>query len=164
MPQSTVSTAEVLDPFFKRYHQSHVSPPRGQIWLALMGNEGPLMGAVFADIPDGAEGTCTEFITFARHPGYGYPASGFMSWCCSHLRSQHKDLIITFCEPEWGNGIMFQGASWYYDGRRGRTDDGIRLHGARVSDGGHHLYWKPLTRPGRAHAERLGLQQREYPK
>lgn len=120
--------------------------------------------------------------------------TGLIGAVCAWAKKQNGDLIVSFADPTHGHhGGIYQAASWNYAGRRERRMDGILLDGIFWSgrtcnhkwgtqsptrlreimpgrdiephfDNGKHLYWRALTKRGKAKAERLGLIAAPYPK
>ncbi len=110
----------------------------------------------------------------------------------ARIAARSMDLLVSFADATHGHhGGIYQAASWQYDGQREASMDGCIIGGRFVPgrvcnhrfgtrsperlaergiiaephyDEGKHLYWRALSRSGKAKAARLKLQSNPYPK
>jgi hypothetical protein len=128
-----------------------------------------------------------------RPDSQGHPLTSLISDACRVLKDRRAiDLVVSYADWQQGHhGGIYQAASWRFHGQRKRARDGVVVNGqflpARTAnhcwgtnypdqlrdmgidaephyDEGKFLYWRALTRRGRAKAARLGLQDEPYPK
>ncbi len=135
-----------------------------------------------------------ELSRLIRLPTFSVPLSRLLSFACSRLKKHGWTLAVSFADQQQGHhGGIYQAAGWHYAGRRERAMDGVLVDGVfkpgrscnsrwgtrspdklrRILlshdieahyDEGKHLYWKPLSIPGRSRARRLGIESLPYPK
>lgn len=138
--------------------------------------------------------TVVELTRLVRCEGVELPPlSGLIAetvrWC---KRKAVADLLVSFADwTQTHHGGIYQACSWHYAGCRERRMDGVIENGVFVPgrtangiwgtrsptklaargvtvephyDEGKHLYWKALTKSGKAKAARLGLEALPYPK
>jgi hypothetical protein len=103
-----------------------------------------------------------EFIAHGKKPGINMQMSQLIKYCCKQLKYRNKHLLVTFCEAERGNGAVFRGSTWNYDGRRAWTKSEYRLEGEMLPEGRYHVYWKALTDFGEIYAKNVGLRSLPY--
>ncbi len=135
-----------------------------------------------------------ELSRLVRHDDCLVPLTRMIAMACRRLRSDGVDLLVSFADAGAGHhGGIYQACSWAYHGQRDCRMDGLMINGRFVPgrtcnslygtqspkrlrhakpgwkiephyDIGKHLYWRALSRSGKAKAARLGLKQMAYPK
>ena len=97
--------------------------------------------AAMACGPGLANNDLCEFIACAIAPNYPFAQSRLISLTVRQLRARKKyEVAFSWVNPDWGCGVSYKGASWYYSGRGSRTGDNKFSQNAT----GCHLYWWPL--------------------
>jgi len=160
----------------------------------LFGDFGPAVAAIFFSIPPTrwAEDVL-ELSRLVRHDDCRVPLTRLIALACQRMKSDGVDLLVSFADAGAGHhGGIYQACSWAYDGQRNRSCDGVLIAGRFVPgrtcnsrygtrspdklrdilkqdvqphyDIGKHLYWRALSRSGKAKAVRLGLKRMAYPK
>ena len=135
-----------------------------------------------------------ELARLVRSDSYIVPLTRLLSIAYKPLRQRDHDLLISYTDIQHGHhGGIYQAASMDYHGTRKPYRDGLIINGVfkpsractqvyksdraeRVKvlhpawdiqphyDQGKHLYWKALSKSGKAKAKRLGLKSLPYPK
>lgn len=160
----------------------------------LFGDSGPAVAACMLSWPPTRwSEEVLELIRLVRVPEFDGPLTPLISATCKWAnRLKVCDLVVSFADSTAGHhGGIYQAASWNYHGKRETRMDGVVVAGKFVPgrmandrwgtqspaklaemgitaephyDTGKHLYWKPLSRKGKAKARRLGLECNAYPK
>ena len=135
-----------------------------------------------------------ELSRLVRAESCRVPLTRLISLACKKLKSGGIDLLVSFADAGAGHhGGIYQACAWNYDGQRDHRMDGLMINGQFVPgrtcnsvfgtrspnklryakpewniqphyDVGKHLYWRALSRSGKAKAERLGMRIAKYPK
>jgi len=135
-----------------------------------------------------------ELSRLVRHDDCRIPLSRLISLACKQVKKEGIDLLVSFADAAEGHhGGIYQACSWNYHGQRDARMDGLIINGQFIPgrtcnavygtrspnrlreekpeweiephyDVGKHLYWRALSRVGKAKAMRLNLQSMEYPK
>jgi hypothetical protein len=135
-----------------------------------------------------------ELSRLVRAESYCVPLTRLISLACKRLKADGIDLLVSYADAGAGHhGGIYQACAWNYDGQRDSRMDGLMINGRFVPgrtcnhlygtrspaklrhakpgwkiephyDIGKHLYWRALSRSGKAKAARLGLKCTAYPK
>ena len=131
----------------QRLHRSESFPSRATHCFGMHDRE--RLFAAFACAP-WYQDNYMEFICCAQEPEYHYPMSKFVSRCMGVFAQEKRYwLACTWVNPQWGKGVIFQGASWnYMKGYQGRQE---------------HFYWTCIRKNGKRLANELELRAEAYP-
>ena len=135
-----------------------------------------------------------ELSRLVRAESCRVPLTRLISLACKRMKADGIDMLVSFADAGAGHhGGIYQACAWNYDGQRDRRMDGLMIDGRFVPgrtcnslygtrspdklrhakpgwniephyDIGKHLYWRALSRSGKAKAARLGLKRMAYPK
>jgi len=135
-----------------------------------------------------------ELSRLVRHDDCRVPLTRLIAMACRRLKSDGVDLLVSCADAGAGHhGGIYQACSWAYHGQQNCRMDGLQINGQFVPgrtcnnlygtqsptklrhlkpkwkiephyDIGKHLYWRALSRSGKAKAARLGLKRLAYPK
>ena len=160
----------------------------------LFGDSGPAIAAVFFSLPPTRwSEEVWELSRLVRHEGECPPLTGLIGKAVKWCGRKGAHLLVSFADSTQAHhGGIYQAASWNFAGKRDRRMDGLIVGGAFVPgrsanslwgtrspsrlkerkgieaephyDEGKYLYWKAVTKEGKARAARLGLEALPYPK
>ena len=135
-----------------------------------------------------------ELSRLVRAPHVSTPLTSFLSLSCRMLKKNNQPLVVSFADATQDHhGGIYQAASWTYSAFREPRQDGLMVDGVFVPgrscnsrwgtssptrlgerlgqdrvvphmDAGKYLYWKALTKEGKARAVKMGLECLPYPK
>jgi hypothetical protein len=186
----------------KKFHYSGRSPANIQVCGTLheagglFGDFGAIVAAcVFSIPPTRWSEDVLELSRLVRREDVKVSLTGLISKTCVFIKTRKlANLLVSFADwTQEHHGGIYQASSWYFNGKRPRSLDGLIINGTFVAgrslnskygtrslgnvterlegqsvaphyDEGKFLYWKPLDRFGVAKAKRLELVSIPYPK
>jgi hypothetical protein len=196
-----IGSLEEIEPLINKFHYSHRLPSNIQLILSgsqaggLFGNKGKtIAGIIFSIPPTRWSEPVWELSRLVRDNDISINLTQLISSAIKYLRKLNRiDLLISFADATMNHhGGIYQASSWFYDGQRTKSMDGVIINdkfypgrscnskwGTRSPDKlskilscqvlphydeGKYLYWFPLNNDGKMKADRLGLKKLKYPK
>jgi hypothetical protein len=161
----------------------------------LFGDQGECVAAAIFSIPPTRwNEEVLELTRLVRHEQHKIELTSLISKCLKELKKTRFDLVVSFADyTQNHHGGIYQACSWFYGGKRERSQDGLIINGKFIHrrtcnsiwgtsspqklsnilrnctvvphfDEGKFLYWKSIRKTGILKASKLRLEKLEYPK
>ena len=177
--------------YSRRWPSSVLLVASGHAEGGLWGEDGECLAALtFSTPPTRWSESVWELSRLVRMPDAEVSLTALISFACKCAKRDGADLLVSFADwTQNHHGGVYQAASWNFDCKRGRAMDGVIVGGSFVPgrsanqawgtrspvrlaaagieaeahwDEGKSLFWRALSRQGKAKASRLGLKASPY--